>query len=123
MNSALSTHVAKQPRQWGDGVGDSRTHVIEDISYTEKPNFIRCRCGSHMTGVTPYDLSERWLAHGGKTLQLRNSNERQTSFGYVHPDDLWLAWAPSIQRSLDCTCPPDGAIHADCPNFLNGDDR
>lgn len=51
-------------RAWGDGAGDTRTHVVEDISWAQL--YIECRCGRRLTATSSATLEARWNIHRGK---------------------------------------------------------
>jgi hypothetical protein len=68
---------AGRGRSWGDGGGDSRAHVIEDISYSQ--GYLVCRCGVRATG----NLEVEWDAHRG----LSTTGDRQRRRAYSRATD------------------------------------
>lgn len=111
-----------EPRSWGDGRGDRRPHVIEDISYSVSPNFIVCRCGTRMEADTSEELASSWTSHGGRQLRTSDMAERSDlNMGLIDKADLWLVWSPAVAMSLRCTC---ATLPVElCPNYMRGDEH
>lgn len=64
MGQTPPTERADAFRSWGDGVGDSRPHVIEDLSFFG--GWVECRCGSRVeTTFGTTALESLWDIHRG----------------------------------------------------------
>lgn len=135
-------------RVWGDGVGDKRDHVIEDIAYTGAPTFIQCRCGTRVEAPTPATLAGVWVAHGGRTVRLTDDIRADAPAQPLHvrldprfdiedfhtgeklldssgePIPLYivpLQWEPILAAAERCAC--DTIDITECPNYRPGDEE
>jgi hypothetical protein len=85
-------------RAWADGIGDSRVHVIEDISFSKC--WVLCRCGSTFGGFTTSALEDEWDIHRGLVPQQVAQRRLGKSLSDLATDDeveafLVLAASPA----------------------------
>lgn len=81
-------------REWADGGGDVREHIIVATSYTDMPMWTTCRCGETVRAVTSASLARRWDTHRGLTPEqvMQNSMDR---YGERATDEDVLAFLVS----------------------------
>lgn len=57
-------HNAGLSRAWGDGAGNNKPHIIEDISFFE--GNIDCKCGTIVYRAVGLTLEDAWDIHRGR---------------------------------------------------------
>jgi hypothetical protein len=132
-------------REWGDGGGDARPHVIERTSYATVCR-TDCRCGATISGETPEALERAWDSHRGlvqvparrsiSAAELADNSAVSDFlselmgeptpaggvFVSVQYGDPFDAVADLLERRSSCTCGSGGDIR-DCPNYQLGDEE
>jgi hypothetical protein len=134
-------------RAWGDGVGDARPHVIENMEWSN--GLIECRCGGIVTTSEFVRLDAAWANHRGinttgpSVEETRLASDSEVN-DFLHSLDesthsplrgnSWgvTATAPTVEE-LDelltrvrvlgerCTCTRRSDI-TQCPNYVEGED-
>lgn len=102
-------------REWGDGATDRRTHVIEDISYSD--DTILCRCGTVIHGIGD---GSGWVDHGGSVLRMADAEERGAEPRQSSESAATRALASIAEQGKRCTCTPTSYVGL-CPNFIDSD--
>lgn len=106
-------------RAWGDGGGDTRSHVVEDISFTL--GFITCRCGRRLVGADPSELGLAWQRHGGTLLDTRDFVDRgEDTLVAPSQERAEGALADLLDVIRSCSCPD--SLVTGCPNYQPGDE-
>lgn len=104
-------------REWGDGGGDVRVHVITSIEFHPQVSMLACRCGGELLEATPEDLTARWVEHGGMSLVLKDVPQDETT----HQGQAHTALAAIRRFGADCSC-TDSSDVRDCENYQPGDE-
>jgi hypothetical protein len=81
--SQRPTDVGK--RDWGDGKTNRQRHLIVNISLSDLPQWIACRCGETITSL-PLSIMDAWDLHRGIELH------EPTVYYYDKVDDAEVHW-------------------------------
>ena len=109
-------------RAWGDGGGDKRVHVIEDVWYKSGDPWLRCRCGVNLIAHTNRELADAWVAHGGGVLRLWDNDEGDADPPPSTTTQSFKAVAAIGRLGSQCVCTETSDVR-DCPNYQLGDEN